>query len=109
EAAQGSMRDALTLADQARSQGQGKVVTSQVTLMLGILDQRLAFQLLQSVIIEEPVMIFQTYQQVETGGADPDQILKDLMELCHQVALTQALGEIQIPLIVSDQTLCQQL
>lgn len=109
EAAQGSMRDALTLTDQARSQGQGQVLTSQVTTMLGILDQRLAYLLLNAVLKDEPHQIFQTFQQVETTGADPDQILKDLLELCHQVAMTQALGEDHIQQIINDPSLCEHL
>lgn len=109
EAAQGSMRDALTLADQARSQGQGQIQTAAVTSMLGILDQHLAHQLFKSVLTDSPKAILTLFQQVESTGADSDQILKDLIELCHQVALTQALGEQDAQALFIDPWLCQSL
>lgn len=92
QAAQGSMRDALTLTDQARSQGQGRITTASVTQMLGILDQQLSHRLLLASLEATPAQVLHVFEEVEKSGADPDQILKDLIELCHQVALVQALG-----------------
>jgi len=105
EAAQGSMRDALTLTDQARSQGQGQVLTTAVTSMLGILDQQLAHQLLRSLLAEPVKVSLDLFNHIQSTGADANQVLKDLLELCHHVALAQALGEQDIQALIVDPSL----
>lgn len=99
EAARGSMRDALTLADQARSQGMGEIQTQTVIDMLGLMDVHLGLNLLQQIIQGSAQAVFSVLAQVELSGIDYDQVFVELIESSHQVVLVQSLGDAASELI----------
>jgi len=109
QAAKGSMRDALTLADQARSQGQGQIDSQSVSTMLGLLDQESSYKLLSNLINDSMAQTLASFEQIEASGIEIDQICQDLLEVCHQVALTQAMGQDFARKLYPDPSLCQQL
>ena len=92
-AAQGSMRDALSLTDQAIAQGNGVVSASIVTAMLGLMDKNLVLKLLNSVLQKNSDEMMQLVEQMAMQSADFAQVLAELMSLLHQVALTQMVPE----------------
>ncbi|MBO1255933.1 DNA polymerase III subunit gamma/tau [Alteromonas sp. 5E99-2] len=88
-AAQGSMRDALSLTDQAIAQGDNKVIQSVVTDMLGLMDKQLLLKLLNGVIEKQKGQILELVDQLAQQAPDYSQVLSELSSLLHQIALTQ--------------------
>ncbi|MFQ6370431.1 DNA polymerase III subunit gamma/tau [Shewanella sp. YIC-542] len=89
KAANGSMRDALSLTDQAIAFGAGQIQLQQVQTMLGAIDERQVISLLQALVAAdiEPLML--EAGRILAFGADANEVLRSLLELLHQVALTQ--------------------
>jgi DNA polymerase-3 subunit gamma/tau len=88
-AAQGSMRDALSLTDQAIAQGNNTVKQSIVTDMLGLMDKQLLLKLLHAVVDKEKLSILDLVEQLSSQAPDYGQVLAELSSLLHQIALTQ--------------------
>ena len=92
-AAQGSMRDALSLADQAVAQGNGHVSLEIVTDMLGLMDKNQVLKLLNCVLQKDSQSAFSAVDKMSEQAPDYGQILSEIMSLLHQVALTQFVPE----------------
>lgn len=92
-AAQGSMRDALSLTDQAIAQGNGKVEAVTVTEMLGLLDRSQILKLLHHTLSKDKAKLFQLVDDIALQAPDYETVLNELMSLLHQVALTQFVPE----------------
>ncbi|GAB2683925.1 DNA polymerase III subunit gamma/tau [Aliiglaciecola aliphaticivorans] len=92
-AAQGSMRDALSLTDQAIAQGDGKVTNTIVTDMLGLMDKGQIVKLLHTVFNNEPPQVMAQVESMSQQSVNYEQVLAELMSLLHQVALTQFVPE----------------
>ena len=90
-AADGSMRDALSLSDQAIALGNGSVGTESVAMMLGTLDTDQALQLLESVAQGEAQAAMASVASLAAIGVEWDSLLRELAAQLHRVALHQAL------------------
>ncbi|MEN6586290.1 MAG: DNA polymerase III subunit gamma/tau [Sulfuricella sp.] len=88
-AAQGSMRDALSLLDQSIAYGGGKVDEAQVRAMLGAIDQGYLFTLLERLAEGDGAGLIELARQMEERSLSFDAALQDLGALLHQVALAQ--------------------
>jgi DNA polymerase III subunit gamma/tau len=82
-AADGSVRDGLSLLDQAIALSGGAVAESQVREMLGIADRNLVFDLLETALKGDAAGALQRMGALYDGGADPVLVLQDLLELVH--------------------------
>lgn len=89
KAANGSMRDALSLTDQAIAFGGGTVMLTQVQTMLGSIDEQHVIALLKALTDADIKVLMQTSAQVLAYGADAQEVLRSLLELLHQITLTQ--------------------
>lgn len=89
KAANGSMRDALSLTDQAIAFGGGTVMLTQVQTMLGSIDEQHVIALLKALTDADITVLMQTSGQVLAYGADAQEVLRSLLELLHQITLTQ--------------------
>jgi DNA polymerase-3 subunit gamma/tau len=89
KAANGSMRDALSLTDQAIAFGAGQIQVSQVQTMLGTIDEQYVILLLQALCDGDVANLMQMIDEVLSFGADPFEVLRSLLELLHQITLTQ--------------------
>jgi DNA polymerase-3 subunit gamma/tau len=92
-AAQGSMRDALSLLDQSIAYGGGKVEEEQVRAMLGAIDQGYLFDLLEKLADADAPGLIGLAGQMETRSLSFDAALQDLGALLHQIALAQTVPE----------------
>ena len=97
-AAEGSVRDALSLLDQAIIQhlasGGGEAVTAaQVQDMLGLADRTVSWDLLEAVFRGEAPEALKLFRTQYDAGADPAVILRDLLELVHLLTRVKAAGE----------------
>ena len=97
KAANGSMRDALSLTDQAIALGNGQVDAASVTVMLGTLDSAIAFSLIEALHQGDGNALMQQIEMAAVQGADWDNLLSQTISLLHQIALLQvvptALGD----------------
>jgi len=91
--ADGSMRDALSLTDQAISFGNGKVAEIDVTSMLGTIDQRLIQQIIEAFIAEDGATLLMCVAQFSEQSPDYSAALSELLSLLHRIAIAQALPE----------------
>ncbi|WP_064791703.1 DNA polymerase III subunit gamma/tau [Shewanella woodyi] len=89
KAANGSMRDALSLTDQAIAFGGGEVRLKQVQTMLGSIDERHVITLFNAITQGDIEHLMQVISQVLSFGADPEEVLRSLLELLHQITLSQ--------------------
>ncbi|MDT8428566.1 MAG: DNA polymerase III subunit gamma/tau [Pseudomonadales bacterium] len=92
-AARGSMRDALTLLDQAISHGGGQVLEANVTRLLGVPDQHTVFSLLNSICAQDAAAVLRCVETVAMHNPDYLQMLESMLGILHRVAIAQVLPE----------------
>ncbi|MBL4277996.1 DNA polymerase III subunit gamma/tau [Vibrio fluvialis] len=90
-AADGSMRDALSLTDQAIALGNGQVQQEVVSHMLGTLDTDQALHLLQAISSKQPQTVMDSIEALAQNGVEWDGLLQQLAAQLHRVAMYQAL------------------
>lgn len=86
-AAEGSVRDSLSLTDQAIALSDGKVTADQVADMLGVADQAHMLELLAMVLSGEAGKAVDTVRACYKGGSDPVAIVQDLLALTHELTM----------------------
>ncbi|WP_322861959.1 DNA polymerase III subunit gamma/tau [Aeromonas allosaccharophila] len=91
KAADGSMRDALSLTDQALAHGNGSVRLESVLAMLGTLDHRHLHQLLEAILRQDAPATMAKITEIATLGPDFDQLHAELEGLLHRIAMAQLL------------------
>ena len=82
-AADGSVRDGLSLLDQAIALAGGRVTEAAVRDMLGVADRGQVFDLLESVLRGEAAAALDRLDRLYQEGADPLLVMQDLLELGH--------------------------
>jgi DNA polymerase-3 subunit gamma/tau len=91
-AAEGSVRDGLSLLDQAIALGEGKVHAETVRSMLGLADRGRIFDLLEQVFRGDVKSALTSLDALHRDGAEPVQLLADLAEAVHAAARVKAVG-----------------
>jgi len=86
-AAEGSVRDSLSLLDQASALGANNVTLSIVENMLGHASTNTLLDLLQCCLRGDIQMALSTLKKAVDAGAEPEQIISDLMDITHQASL----------------------
>jgi DNA polymerase-3 subunit gamma/tau len=90
-AAQGSLRDALSLLDQAIAHGAGRVEEGSVRAMLGIVDQTYLVSILQALVERDGARMLTIADEMQARSFDFESALQDLATLLHRIALLQTL------------------
>ncbi|QMV13822.1 DNA polymerase III subunit gamma/tau [Vibrio spartinae] len=90
-AADGSMRDALSLTDQAIALGDGEIQANLVSHMLGTIDTDQALHLLQALSHKQPQTVMAYVEQIAANGIAWDALLQSLATQIHRVAMYQML------------------
>jgi DNA polymerase III subunit gamma/tau len=95
--AQGSMRDALSILDQAIAFGEGKIEEAGMRDMLGAIDQSYLYDLLDALSQKDGAKMLAIADAMETRSLSLDAALQDMATLLHRLALAQivpsAIGE----------------
>ena len=86
-AAQGSMRDALSLLDQAIAMGSGSVKETDVRDMIGAVDKRYLYELLTFLMEQDGTQLIQKAQEMAGNAVGFDSALNDLAMLLQRLAL----------------------
>lgn len=89
-AAGGSMRDALSLLDQAISFGDGAVRAAEVEGMLGTLSRERLFALLEALAAGDAGALIDQVDGLARQAADLEPVITELLSLLHQLALAQS-------------------
>ena len=92
-AAQGSMRDALSLTDQAIAFGEGEVTETQVTTMLGTMDRGRLFRLAEIMAIGDAAQVMAEASEMAAHGPDFDEVVQGLMSIWHRASIAQVLPD----------------
>ena len=92
-AAHGSMRDSLSLLDQAIVHGGGTVAEAAVRDMLGVIDTSYLYVLLERLAARDGAGLMEQADAIDTRGLSFDTALQDLASLLHRVALAQVLPD----------------
>lgn len=92
-AADGSMRDAMSLTDQAVSFGEGKVLAEDVRAMLGTLDQGQVFGVLQALVDADASALLQAIRQLADHGPDWMGVLGEVLGVLHRTTVAQMLPD----------------
>ena len=92
-AASGSMRDALSLTDQAIAFGSGKLVETDVRSMLGSVDLSFVYQLLEGVAAGDPAELLAIVGRMAEHAPDFEGSCDELISLTHRVAVAQAVPD----------------
>lgn len=92
-AADGSMRDAMSLTDQAIAFGQGKVLAADVRAMLGTLDHGQVYGVLQALLEGNPGSLLEAVRHLAEQGPDWAGVLAEILNVLHRVAIAQVLPE----------------
>ncbi|WP_394564225.1 DNA polymerase III subunit gamma/tau [Pantoea sp. SGAir0180] len=90
-AADGSMRDALSLTDQAIAMGEGSVTSATVGAMLGTLDDEQPLGLLEAVVDGNGEQVMALLAQAASRGVDWEALLVEMLRLLHRIAMVQLL------------------
>ena len=88
-AAEGSVRDALSLMDQAIAHGQGETSAEQVRAMLGLADRGRVMDLFDMVMKGDAAGALSELAEQYADGADPMAVLRDLSEVTHWISVVK--------------------
>ncbi|MGY1490643.1 DNA polymerase III subunit gamma/tau [Methylobacillus pratensis] len=91
--ANGSMRDALSLLDQAIAYGGDSVNEKEVRAMLGAIDQAYLFDLLNALLAQDGNALLSQARAMEQRAISFDAALNDLANLLHEIAIAQAVPD----------------
>ena len=92
-AAEGSVRDGLSLLDQAIAYGEGKVRAADVASMLGLMDRSRIIDLFEKVMAGDARAAIEEIEAQYQGGGDPASILGDLADYVHWVTRLKVVKE----------------
>ena len=88
-AARGSLRDALSLLDQAVAHGAGQVSETSVTAMLGLVGRENLYRIVEALALGNGPAMLAEADEMAAHGASFEQALQELSALWHRIALAQ--------------------
>src|SRR5512145_1773847 len=95
-AAEGSMRDALSLLDQVIAFGGTKLTAADTRLMLGTLDRTQVFDIVEALVARDAKKVLACVEALDERAPDYREVLADLAALLQKLALLQAVPDLQL-------------
>ena len=96
ESAQGSVRDALSLTDQAIAYGQGVIQHQDVKDMLGLIDRTIIYDLILAIHQNQKQRVSELLMQFRQQALDVSLVLDQLISTLHELALLQYLPDLSL-------------
>lgn len=96
ESAQGSLRDALSLTDQAIAYGQGAIQHQDVKEMLGLIDRTIIYDLILAIHQNQKARVSELLLQFRQQALDVSLVLDQLISTLHELALLQYLPDLSL-------------
>lgn len=91
--ADGSMRDALSLTDQAIAFGSGKITEADVRSMLGTIDHSVVYELLDALVALDGAALLAAVARVAEQATDFGSVLEELLVVLHRIAIAQSVPD----------------
>lgn len=88
-AADGSLRDALSLTDQAIASGDGRLTAESVSAMLGTLDDDQALSLIEALVAADGEWVMAGVNEAAARGVEWEALLVEMQSLLHRIAMVQ--------------------
>ena len=95
-AAEGSMRDALSLLDQVIAFGGTKLTAADTRLMLGTLDRTQVFDIVEALVARDARKVLACVEALDERAPDYREVLADLAAVLQKLALLQAVPDLQL-------------
>lgn len=95
KAADGSMRDALSLLDQAIAYGNGQLLSAEISTMLGSIEQNQVYPLLEALVAQDAGALMDAVETMAAYQPDYGQVLAELLSTLQQIALLQYIPDYQ--------------
>jgi DNA polymerase-3 subunit gamma/tau len=92
-AADGSMRDAMSLTDQAIAYGSGKITESEVSAMLGTIDQTAVYDIVNALASLDGRSVLAAVERMSEQAPDYASAIAEMLAVLHRIAIAQALPE----------------
>jgi DNA polymerase-3 subunit gamma/tau len=92
KSADGSLRDALSLLDQAIAYGDGRLQEAQVRTMLGTIDSLELNELLEALVSGDAQAVLQCTDHMAEHNPDYDSVLVELLSILQRIAICQIVG-----------------
>lgn len=92
-AADGSMRDAMSLTDQAIAYGSGKITEAEVSTMLGTIDQTAVYDIVNALVSLDGRAVLAAVERMSEQAPDYASALAEMLAVLHRIAIAQALPE----------------
>lgn len=92
-AADGSMRDAMSLTDQAIAYGSGKIIEAEVSTMLGTIDQTAVYDVVNALVSLDGRAVLAAVERMSEQAPDYASALAEMLAVLHRIAIAQALPE----------------
>jgi DNA polymerase-3 subunit gamma/tau len=89
QAADGSMRDALSLTDQAIAHGNEKLLPDEVRLMLGMVDKAYVTQIVEALLSKNANQLLDCVEQISMDSPNYQAILAELLSFLHRLVIEQ--------------------
>jgi DNA polymerase-3 subunit gamma/tau len=93
-AARGSMRDALSLTDQAIAFGSGQLTDATVRQMLGSVDRSYVFRLIEALAVGDGKTVVETSETLRLNGLSAASTLEEMSTVLQRMAVVQATGSV---------------
>lgn len=94
DAADGSMRDALSLTDQAIAYGEGRLNQTNVQAMLGTLDPEYSLKILSLIISQQAAETFELVEEISQFSPDYDKLLKQIALDIHYASMSSIVKQV---------------
>ena len=95
-AADGSMRDALSLTDQAIAYGNNSVLEAGVSTMLGSVDRSRVFKILEALIAQDARQVLEEVADAANYAPSYQSLLEELISILHRIAVAQAVPDARL-------------
>ena len=99
---EGSVRDSLSLLDQAISIGKSNIKSEDVKSMLGLSDKSKLWDLFDSLMEGDPIKVINYFETLINDGSDPFLIIEELMLICHNVTRAIAVPSLDMSQSMSE-------
>ncbi|WDE03547.1 DNA polymerase III subunit gamma/tau [Thalassomonas viridans] len=93
KAARGSMRDSLSLTDQAIAKGQGSITLAHLQQMLGGIDQNWVYKILMALLKQDSRGLMALSLEIASYTPNYSRLLAELIQLFHQIAMLQVVKQ----------------
>jgi DNA polymerase-3 subunit gamma/tau len=93
KAARGSMRDSLSLTDQAIAQGRGNITLANIQQMLGGLDQNWIYKIVIDLLKQDGESLMALTQEIASCAPSYSRLFAELIQLFHQIAILQIVDQ----------------